>query len=215
MATKAPPSTITTHISYDPAAYERISHRPNKEIEIVSPDPTWATSFSVLEERIKTAFAQSQSPPSLLYIQHVGSTSVPGIPAKAVIDLDVVVADPTAEETYVPVLESAGLQFVLREPLWHQHRFFGCVEPYANVHVFGPDSPEVVRHRMFRDWLRDPKNEGDRELYASAKRKAAGESRERGESVQQYNDRKEPVIREILKRVYEAHGLLGKSTKDS
>lgn len=215
MATEAPPSTITTHISYDPAAYERISHRPNKKIEIVSPDPTWATSFSVLEERIKTAFAQSQSPTSLLYIQHVGSTSVPGLPAKAVIDLDVVVADPTAEETYVPALENAGLQFVLREPLWHQHRFFGCVEPYANVHVFGPDSPEVVRHRMFRDWLRDPKNEGDRELYASAKRKAAGESRERGESVQQYNDRKEPVIREILKRVYEAHGLLGNSTKDS
>ncbi|KAL6232599.1 hypothetical protein BDW75DRAFT_17661 [Aspergillus navahoensis] len=201
---------ITHHIPYDPADVETVSERPKKRIEIVEPDPAWPAAFAVIEARIKAALPQD----SLLYIQHVGSTSVPNLPAKAIIDVDVVVIDPTAEETYVPALENAGFQFLFREPKWHEHRMFGCDEPYANVHVFGPDSPELVRHRLFRDWLRDPKHEADRKLYANVKRQAAYESQKAGETVIEYNDRKEPVIREILRRVYEAHGLLGDSAKN-
>ncbi|KAJ0424405.1 GrpB protein-domain-containing protein [Aspergillus carlsbadensis] len=200
------PSSIIHHIPYDPADAEIVATRPKKRIEIVEPDPTWPAAFARIKARIKVVLPQDG-----LYIQHVGSTSVPGLPAKAVIDLDVVVPDPTAEEDYVPALESAGFQFLFRERKWHEHRFFHCEEPYANIHVFGPDSPEVVRHRLFRDWLRDPKNEGDKELYAEVKRQAAKASREADETVMEYNDRKEPVIREILKRVYKAHGLLGGS----
>ncbi|KAL4776461.1 grpb/dephospho-CoA kinase [Aspergillus nidulans var. acristatus] len=201
---------ITHHITYNPADVQIVSKRPQKRIEIVEPDPAWPAAFAVLEARIKAALPQG----NLLYIQHVGSTSVPNLPAKAIIDLDVVVVDPTAEESYVPALENAGFQFLLREPKWHEHRLFGCDEPYANIHVFGPDSPELVRHRLFRDWLRDPMHEADRELYASVKRQAAGESRKAGETVMEYNARKEPVIREILRKVYEAHGLLGDSPKN-
>lgn len=201
---------ITHHIPFNPADVQIVSKRPQKRIEIVEPDPAWPAAFAVIEARIKAALPQG----NLLYIQHVGSTSVPDLPAKAVIDVDVVVVDPTAEESYVPALENAGFQFLLREPKWHEHRLFGCDEPYANIHVFAPDSPELVRHRLFRDWLRDPMHEADRELYASVKRQAAAESREAGETVMQYNERKEPVIREILRKVYEAHGLLGDNPAD-
>lgn len=102
------------------------------------------------------------------------------MPAKPIIDIDVVVADPTDEAAYVSALvgkgwettgtgkgtgerkgeqqkqkEGAGLQFMLREPGWHEHRFFVYdeSEPVANVHVFGPGCPEVVRHQIFREWL--------------------------------------------------------------
>ncbi|KAL3456184.1 grpb/dephospho-CoA kinase [Aspergillus heterothallicus] len=201
-------SAIIQHLSYDLADIETVATRPQKRIEIVEPDPTWPAAFAVIEARIKSVLPEGE-----LYIQHVGSTSVPGLPAKAVIDIDVVVPDPAAEEAYVPALESAGFVFLFRERKWHQHRFFHCEEPYANIHVFGPDCPEVVRHRLFRDWLRDPKNQGDRDLYASVKRQAAKASREAGETVMEYNNRKEPVIREILGRVFEALGLLEDRTK--
>ncbi|KAL4921770.1 grpb/dephospho-CoA kinase [Aspergillus aurantiobrunneus] len=203
------PNSIIHHIPYNPADIEHISQRPQKRIEIAEPDPTWPAAFALLEARIKAALPSD----NLVYIQHVGSTSVPNLPAKAVIDIDVVVPDPANEAAYVPALESVGFQFLHREPKWHEHRFFGCEEPYANVHVFGPDSPEVVRHRLFRDWLRDPKHNGDRELYVNVKRQAANESRKAGETMMEYNDRKEPAIREILKKVYEAHGLLGDGPK--
>ncbi|KAL4867012.1 GrpB protein-domain-containing protein [Aspergillus spectabilis] len=211
------PSSITTHIPYNPAAIEIIATRPEKKIEIVEPDPTWPGQYTVLESRIKSAFSLSHSEGAspLLYIQHVGSTSVPTLPAKATIDIDIVVRDPTDEKSYVPLLEAAGFRFLFREKTWHEHRFFYCEEPYANIHLFGEDSPEVVRHRLFRDWLRDPAHEGDRDLYAEMKRKAARESREAGETMMEYNDRKEPVIREILRKVYEAHALLGDSTEGS
>lgn len=97
------------------------------------------------------------------------------MPAKPIIDIDVVVADPTDEAAYVSALVGegwertgtgkgegegehrggAGLQFMLREPGWHNHRFFVFDEsaPPANVHVFGPGCPEVVRHQIFREWL--------------------------------------------------------------
>ncbi|KAL3479142.1 grpb/dephospho-CoA kinase [Aspergillus californicus] len=200
----ATPNSITLHTPYDPDV-EFISKRPHKRIEIVESNPAWPAIFHTLEERIKAALPAD----NFLYIQHVGSTSVPGFPAKDVIDIDIVVPDPTNEESYAPALEKAGFQFILREPKWHEHRFFGCEEPSANIHVFGPDSPEVVRHRLLRDWLSDSRHESDRELYARVKRESARESREAGETVQEYNDRKEPVIRDILKRIYEAHGLLG------
>ncbi|KAL4965094.1 GrpB family protein [Aspergillus stella-maris] len=210
----ASPSTplnpdIIQHIPYDPADIEVVSTRPQKRIEIVEADPTWPLKFAELEALIKAAFSKFNSSDNLLYIQHVGSTSVPNLPAKAVIDIDIVVSDPEAEQTYVPALENAGFQFLHREPKWHQHRFFGLEQPhYANLHVFGPGSPEAIRHRLFRDWLRNPNNQTDRDLYADAKRRAAGEAREREETVQGYTDRKEPVIRDILKKIYREHGLL-------
>jgi GrpB-like predicted nucleotidyltransferase (UPF0157 family) len=172
---------------------EIISTRPQKPIEIVDYDPSWPTAFASIAQRIKSVLG-----PTALTINHVGSTSIPGLPAKAIIDVDLVVPDPTAEGDYVPALEAAGFQFLFREPNWYEHRFFGLAEPYANLHVFGPGAAELSRHQRFREWL--VSHPEDRELYVRAKRESARESRENGESVQGYNFRKEAVIEEIMVR---------------
>ncbi|GFF45919.1 UPF0157 protein BH1888 [Aspergillus udagawae] len=172
---------------------EIISTRPQIPIEIVDYDPSWPTAFASIAERIKSALG-----PKALTVNHVGSTSVPGLPAKAIIDVDLVVPDPTAEDDYVPALQAAGFQFLFREPNWYQHRFFWLAEPYANLHVFGPGATELSRHQQFREWL--IAHPEDRELYVRAKRDAAKQSRENGESVQEYNFRKENAIEEIMVR---------------
>jgi GrpB-like predicted nucleotidyltransferase (UPF0157 family) len=137
----------------------------------------------------------------------VGSTSVPGLPAKPIIDIDLLVADPGREQDYVPALEAAGFTLVIREPWWYGHRALRADEPpRSNLHVFGFDSPEPVRHRIFRDWLRG--NPDDRDRYAGIKRQAASEANARGEHVMEYNARKEQVIREIYQRAFAAAGLL-------
>lgn len=172
---------------------ETISTRPQKPIEIVDYDPSWPTTFASIAQRIRSALGATA-----LSVSHVGSTSVPGLPAKAIIDVDLVVPDPTAEDEYAPALEAAGFQFLFREPNWYEHRFFGLAEPYANVHVFGPGAAELSRHQRFREWL--VSHPADRELYVQAKREAARQSQEKGESVQGYNLRKERVIEEIMVR---------------
>ncbi|GAB1209918.1 grpb/dephospho-CoA kinase [Aspergillus pseudonomiae] len=187
-----------TKSSQMPPGVEVVSTRPQKLIEIVEPDPTWPESFANIARRIADALGNR-----LLSIEHVGSTSVPGLPAKAVIDVDVVVADPTAEDSYVPALETAGFQFLLREPGWHEHRLFGFNDPYANIHIFSPNSAELIRHRLFRDWLRN--HEDDRRSYADVKRQAAAASRLAGETVMEYNARKEFVILDILQKVFKEH----------
>ncbi|PLB55591.1 GrpB domain protein [Aspergillus steynii IBT 23096] len=195
------PNPITQTPSYDPLQTTHISTRPQKPIEIIDPNPTWPHTFTLISQRIQSALG-----PTLLSIEHVGSTSVPSLPAKDVIDIDILVEDPSAEESYIPALEALGFQFLIREEHWHRHRLLGLEDPYVNLHVFGPESLEAIRHRLFRDWLRS--HPEDRDLYAKAKREAAAESRAMGETVMQYNDRKEPVIRDILRRVYEANGML-------
>ncbi|GAM42524.1 GrpB domain protein [Talaromyces pinophilus] len=173
---------------------EQISHRLDKPIAIIEYDPIWANQFSIVCQRIYQALGSRA-----LAIEHIGSTSVPGLPAKAVIDIDLVIADPTQEADYVPAMEAVGFQFVFREPFWYDHRFFGLEEPYANVHVFAPGCPEHLRHVAFRDWLRGC--EEDRLLYASVKREAADATCQDGGTVMDYNDRKAFVIREILSRM--------------
>jgi len=121
----------------------------------------------------------------VLQLEHVGSTSVPGLAAKPVIDIDLTVADPARERDYVPALEAIGFRLVFREPCWHGHRLLEADEPRCNLHVFGFDSPEPIKHRIFRDWLRG--NPGERDRYAASKRQAAAEAKAAGEHVMQYN----------------------------
>ena len=110
------------------------------------------------------------------------------------------------ERNYLPALETIGFQLAIREPWQYGHRALVTDEPRCNLHVFGFDSPEPVRHRIFRDWLRG--NPGDRERYAAMKRQAASEANAAGEHVMQYNARKQQVIREIYHRAFAAAGLL-------
>jgi GrpB-like predicted nucleotidyltransferase (UPF0157 family) len=193
---------ITRHFDDDPDGIEWVGDDPpQRPIEVVAPDPAWPRQFEVLATRIRSALGQRA-----LTVEHVGSTSVPGLAAKPIIDIDVTVADPADEPAYVPDLEAAGFRLRLREPGWHEHRLVLADEPRANIHVFGADSAEVVRHRMFREWLID--HPDDRERYASAKRESAAASNDAGQTVADYNQRKQPVVRDILDRMFRAHGLL-------
>lgn len=131
---------------------------------------------------------------------------MPGLPAKPIIDLDLIVADPGDEAAYVPALETFGFELTVREPWWYGHRLLRAAGPKANVHVFGYESPEPIKHRLFRDWLRA--NPADRQWYGRVKQEAAEMSNSRGEGVMAYNARKEQVVREIYRRAFIATGLL-------
>ena len=170
-------------------------------IEVIDPDPDWPRQYDALAGRIREALGWR-----VLQLEHVGSTAVPGLPAKPVIDIDLTVADPGREQDYVPALEAAGFRLRVREPWWHGHRVLRADEPTCNLHVFGFDSPELIKHRIFRDWLRG--NPGDRDRYAAIKRQAAADANAAGEHVMQYNARKQQVIREIYHRAFTAAGLL-------
>jgi GrpB-like predicted nucleotidyltransferase (UPF0157 family) len=174
---------------------------PAVGIEVTDPDPAWPRQYDHLAERIRGALGWR-----VLQLEHVGSTAVPGLPAKPVIDIDLTVADPGREQDYVPALEPIGFRLTIREPWRYGHRALVTDEPRCNLHDFGFDSPEPVKHRIFRDWLRG--NPGERDRYAAAKRQAASEANKAGEHVMQYNARKQQVIREIYHRAFVAAGLV-------
>ncbi|WP_313408570.1 GrpB family protein [Aeromicrobium sp.] len=168
---------------------------PSRDLTITDHQPRWAEDFEALASRITDALGSTA-----LHIEHVGSTSVPGLPAKPIIDVGVAVPDSDEEAAYVPAFEAAGFVLAVREPWWQGHRLFRCPEPRANVHVFGAEAAEPHRHRIFRDWLRS--HPQDRDRYADAKRAAAAA----GGHVMEYNARKQAVLREILVRAINAAG---------
>jgi GrpB-like predicted nucleotidyltransferase (UPF0157 family) len=170
---------------------------PPTTVSLVPYDPSWPDRYGALAAGIRSVLGAV-----VLDLDHVGSTSVPGLAAKDVIDIDLTVTDPRDEGAYVPALEAAGWRHVVREPSWHEHRLLSHDEPRANLHVFGPDCPETVRHRMFRDWLRA--HPDDRARYEEAKRAAVPG----GGGVLDYNTRKQDTIRAIYDRLFRAAGLL-------
>ncbi|NHA68576.1 GrpB family protein [Phycicoccus sp. CMS6Z-2] len=170
-------------------------------VAVVDPDPSWPQQYAQLAELVRSALGLR-----VLTLDHVGSTSVPGLAAKPVIDIVLVVADPDAEDAYVPPLEAAGFVHWIREPWFEGHRMLRHTDPAANLHVFGPDSPAPFRDRVFRDWLRAC--DEDRDRYATVKREASAAAVAAGEHGMQYNARKEAVIREIHHRAFVAAGLL-------
>ncbi|WP_353953373.1 GrpB family protein [Knoellia sp. S7-12] len=160
-------------------------------------DPAWARLFDSDAAAIRTALGVSA-----LAVDHVGSTSVPHLPAKPIIDILLQVADPAAEDAYVPALEALGYWLQIREPDWLEHRvLYQRVDrgsPHdINLHVLSPDlgGQEIERLLGLRDWLRShPK---DRDRYAAVKRQLAGHE---WRFVQDYADAKSGVIEEILRR---------------
>ncbi len=198
------PAEITEHhdAAPPPGHSSWVSGRgPRTVVEVVEHDQSWSDDFTRLARRVTDALGDRA-----LTVEHVGSTSVPGLAAKPVIDIDLTVADPTDEMDWLAPLEAAGFELVIREPWWHEHRVVVWESPRCNVHVFGPDSPEPVRHRIFRDWLCE--HPEDLALYGDVKVAAAAESNAAGEHVMQYNARKELVIRAIYDRAFRAAGLL-------
>ena len=106
-------------------------------VNVVAPDPTWAESFAVVRERIYAALGER-----VLAVEHVGSTAVPGLWAKPMIDIDLTVLDSAAEADWLPDLEVAGFALRVREPDWEEHRLVRGQEPTSNEHVFSPGARE-------------------------------------------------------------------------
>jgi len=181
----------------DPDENPWVQGPPPPVVVTIEPyDEAWPARFEALAADIRAALGDVA-----LDLEHVGSTSVPGLAAKNIIDMDLTVADPTREDLYVPPLERLGYYLNIREPSFHQHRCLVLPEPRVNLHVFGPDCPESIRLRMFRDWLRA--HPEDRAAYEEAKRQAIPG----GGNVMDYNRRKEGVLLEIYDRLFRAAGM--------
>ena len=163
-------------------------------IRVVNYDPEWPQMFEREAERIRTALGDRA-----LRIEHVGSTSVPELQAKPIIDIVLIVAASDNEPQYVAALETAGYRLHLREPGWYEHRMFKGPGNGANLHVFSSGCPEIERMVRFRDWLRTSSD--DRELYARTKRALAEKE---WKYTQNYADAKSQVIEEIMSRARRA-----------
>jgi len=165
-------------------------------VVLVEYDPEWPHLFEREEQRIRLALGDRA-----VQVEHVGSTSVPGLSAKAIIDIVLVVADTTDERAYVPALEAAGYRLRVREPDWFEHRLLKGADPDVNLHVFSAGCPEIERMLVFRDHVR--RNAADRELYERTKREL---SRREWKYVQHYADAKSEVVEEIIARARAATG---------
>jgi GrpB-like predicted nucleotidyltransferase (UPF0157 family) len=162
-------------------------------IEIAEYDPDWPRLYEREEARIRSILGDR-----IVRIEHAGSTSVPGLPAKPLIDIVLEVPDSSNEAAYAVDLEAAGYPLRIREPEWFEHRVFKGPDTNVNLHVFTAGCEEVDRMLLFRDWLRA--NADDRKLYADAKRELAARD---WKYVQQYADAKTEVVHEILNRASE------------
>ena len=163
-------------------------------IVIVDYDPGWPALFERAAERIRRALGDR-----VVQLEHVGSTSVPGLAAKPRIDVLLVVPSSSDEASYVPALAAEGYSLHRREPELYEHRLLKGPDTAINLHVWSRGCVEIERMIRFRDRLRT--HAGDRALYERTKRELASRPWERG---QQYADAKGPVIEGIIARATQA-----------
>lgn len=162
----------------------------NATINLVEYDNAWPTFFQREAQRVREALGDG-----VLQLEHVGSTSVPGLAAKPRIDILLVVQDSSNESTYLPDLEQRGYLLRVREPDWYHHRVLKGPDTNINLHVFSAGCVEIDRMLAFRDWLRT--HVDDRLLYEQTKRELASRT---WRHVQNYADAKTKVVQEILAR---------------
>lgn len=153
-------------------------------------NPDWPRLFEREANRIRAALGDRA-----LQVEHAGSTSVPGLAAKPLIDIVLVVPNSADEAAYVPALEAAGYTLTIREPDWYEHRLFKGPDTNVNVHTFSTGCPEIERMLLFRDWLRT--HPDDRERYERTKRELATQD---WKYVQNYADAKTALVEDILAR---------------
>ena len=158
------------------------------KIELCDHDPLWAGQFEELRAPLAASLGDRA-----LRLEHVGSTAVPGLCAKPVLDLLLVVAESAAEASYAGPIESCGYVLRHREPDWYEHRMFVLAAPAANLHVLSAGCPEIERMIRFRDLLR--MDDGAREAYAAKKRELA---RQEWSEVQEYADAKTDEVERLL-----------------
>ena len=143
-----------------------IGGREHVTIEVVEYDAGWPASFARLAAAIERALG-----PVALSVDHIGSTSVPGLAAKPIIDILLTVASVEDEDSYLPALEQAGFVLRVREP---DHRMFRTPGKDVHIHVYAPGRQESADYLALRDWLRG--NASARTLYAETKKRLAEQS---------------------------------------
>jgi GrpB-like predicted nucleotidyltransferase (UPF0157 family) len=154
-------------------------------IVLAAPDPAWPARFAAERARIVAALG-----PVALRVEHIGSTSVPGLAAKPIVDVLVVVADPAGEDAVVAPLEAAGYVLRVREP---GHRMLRTPAHDVHVHVWAEGDPEVERYLCFRDRLRASPEA--RARYEARKRELAQRA---WDDVNDYADAKSEVVEAII-----------------
>ena len=150
-------------------------------------DSAWPSRFAELEARIGPALGDAA-----LAVEHIGSTSVPQLSAKPIIDVLVVVADVEDERSYVTALEDAGFVLRVREA---GHRMFRTPDRDVHVHVYSSGDQAITDYLDLRDWLRV--DASDRTLYADVKRDLAQRP---WSDMNHYAEAKSDVIRQVLGR---------------
>jgi GrpB-like predicted nucleotidyltransferase (UPF0157 family) len=162
----------------------------NSTVTLADYDPSWPVLYEQEAARIREILGDR-----VLQLEHVGSTSVPGLCAKPIVDIMLIVPDSSDESTYLPDLEDAGYKLVIREPDWEAHRAFKGPDTNINLHVYSPSSTQIERYRLFRDRMRA--HDDERDLYAATKRELAQRT---WKYIQHYADAKTAVIDEIIAR---------------
>jgi GrpB-like predicted nucleotidyltransferase (UPF0157 family) len=157
------------------------------DLALHDPDERWADVYREHRQRILEALSAVD-----VQIEHIGSTSVPGLAAKPVVDIVVAVEDITAEEDHLDALLAAGYELRVREP---GHRLVRTPARDVHVHLYGRDDPAVADYLLLRDHLRS--DAADRALYERTKRDLLGR---RWEDSNDYADAKTEVITAIKER---------------
>jgi GrpB-like predicted nucleotidyltransferase (UPF0157 family) len=164
-----------------------IGDRQPGPVDLADYDPEWPERFARICEQLTEALgARART------IEHIGSTAVPGLPAKPIIDVLVTVDDVEAESSYAPAMVALGYTLRVREA---GHRMFRPDTHDVHVHVSVEGSREHRDYLLLRDWLRTAA--ADRAAYADLKRRLA---REEWPDVNYYAEAKGPLIAQILKR---------------
>lgn len=158
-------------------------------VTLVEPDPAWAPRFAARAAELRGALGGRAR-----RVEHIGSTSVPGLVAKPIVDIALGIDDPDDEPAYLPDLLALGYELRVQEP---GHRCLRVGEPDepVNLHCYPPEGAEMRRYLAFRDRLRA--DDADRDLYAATKRQLATRD---WADINYYAEAKWPVIRDILAR---------------
>ena len=164
--------------------------RVDGPIHLAEYDPEWPGLFDREAARIRSILGDR-----VLRLEHVGSTSIPGLAAKPIIDIVLLVPDSADEAAYVSPLVAAGYLLRIREPGWYEHRVLNGPDTKVNLHVFSDGCPEIERMLAFRDRLRT--HDDERQRYEDTKRELAARE---WTYVQHYADAKGEVVEGIIAR---------------
>ncbi len=188
--------SVTSHHSHPGYSYptyvsmtKDVSEPPQRLIEVVAPNPIWPRQYAVEAQLLQLVFGAQ-----LVEIHHVGSTSIPGLYAKPIIDIMPIVRDIEAVDSYNPIMESLGYK------AWGEYgirgrRYFTRGNTYRThqAHVYQADCPEVRRHLAFRDYLRSHPDKAL--IYGDHKRAVA---RQHPYDIYAYMDGKDALVKQLL-----------------